>query len=87
MLDEDYSCCDYVKFYCNLKIEYKPKSRSLKIPLVFLVSLVVNVAIVNLFFRFVEWYPIYVEAVVLGTMTVLYLTLLKGPEQPDKKEY
>lgn len=87
MLDENYNICDYIKFYCNLKIEYKPKKRNLKIPTVFLLALVVNVSIINLFFHFVEWYPIYVEVVILGTMTLLYLTLLKGPENTDRKDY
>jgi hypothetical protein len=79
MLDEDYSCCDLLKFYCNLKIEYKPKKRNLTIPIVFLIALVTNTVIINIFFHFMEWYPIYIEVVALGTMALLYLTLLKGP--------
>lgn len=80
MLDEQYTFMDLIKFYCNLKLEYRPKKRKLTIPIVFLVALALNIAIINIFFHFVEWYPIYVETIALGTMTLLYLTLLKGPE-------
>ena len=81
MLDEEYSCNDLVKFYCNVKLEYKPKRRKLTVPMVFIVALTFNVVITNLFFRFTEWYPIYIEAIAIGCMTLLYLTLLKGPEK------
>jgi hypothetical protein len=85
MLDEQYTFMDLIKFYCNLKLEYRPKKRKLTIPIVFLVALALNIAIINIFFHFVEWYPIYVETIALGTMTLLYLTLLRGPEPLEPK--
>ena len=38
MLDDQYSCMDFFKFYYNVKLEYKPKKRSMTIPIVFLLS-------------------------------------------------
>ena len=86
MLDEDYSCCDLVRFYCNVKLEYRPKTRNMSIPMVFLVSLAVNGAIINLMLRFKEWYPIYIQIFVIGSMLLLYFTLLKGPDRVEKKD-
>lgn len=38
MLDDSYSCMDFFKFYYNVKLEYRPKERSMTIPIVFLLS-------------------------------------------------
>ena len=43
---------DMVKFYCNVKIEYKPKGRSCQIPIVFLVCLGISLAIINVVLDF-----------------------------------
>lgn len=36
MLNDDYTCTDFFKFYYNVKLEYRPKDRSMTIPIVFL---------------------------------------------------
>jgi hypothetical protein len=54
MLNEDYSCFDFVKFYCNIKIEYKPKRRKYVIPLLFLIGFIINVGLVNILIDFSE---------------------------------
>lgn len=38
MLNDSYTCFDFFKFYYNVKIDYKPKSRNLTVPIVFLLS-------------------------------------------------
>ena len=86
MLNEDYGCCDMVRFYCNVKMEYRPKYRNLTIPTVFLLTLVFNLAVLHLNINFNEWYLIYSEIVALLTMSLLYFTLLKGPSPPDHRE-
>ena len=42
MLDDNFTALDMVRFYCNVKVEYKPKERSYTIPVVFLISLLVS---------------------------------------------
>jgi hypothetical protein len=49
MLNEDFSMCDFIKLYCNIKIEYKPKNRKFIIPTLFLAALVINVGIIFMF--------------------------------------
>lgn len=38
MLDDRYSCFDFLKFYYNVKLEYKPKNRSIITPVAFIVT-------------------------------------------------
>lgn len=52
MLNEDYTCCDFVRFYCNVKLAYKPTNRSCTIPMVFIITSIVNNAIFNFNFMF-----------------------------------
>ena len=86
MLDENYTCCDWIRFYCNVKLEYRPKKRKLTIPFVFIISLILNIGILNLGIVFYEWYPIYIEILVVSTMSILYLTLLRGPQLASSRE-
>jgi hypothetical protein len=87
MLNEQYGCCDFVKFYCNVKMEYRPKGRSLAIPMVFLATFLLNTLVLNLSLKFTDWLPVYLEIVVLASMMILYLTLLRGPGRPgDRNE-
>ncbi len=76
MLDENFSCCDFIKFYCNIKIEYKPKGRRYIIPVLFLVGLLMNVAIINIFLEFQEEAYLYTEILIYSVMLVFYLSLL-----------
>lgn len=47
MLDDKYSCCDFLKFYYNVKLEYKPKSRSFVVPITFILTTLCSVLILN----------------------------------------
>ncbi len=38
MLNDNYSCFDFLKFYYNVKLEYKPKNRSMASPIAFLLT-------------------------------------------------
>lgn len=49
MLDEQFSMFDLVKFYCNIKIEYKPKKKKYAIPTIFIISFILNLFIINIF--------------------------------------
>ena len=52
MLNEEYTCLDMLKFYCNVKIEYRPKKRKLTFPLLFIVSFLVVVGGLNALLEF-----------------------------------
>jgi palmitoyltransferase len=60
MLDQEYSCLDLVKFYCNVKLEYIPKKRKYTVPIIFLLTTLLNVVVINVLLFFAEWYPLYI---------------------------
>ncbi len=76
MLNEEFSCCDFIKFYCNIKIEYKPKGRRFIIPILFLVGFILNVGIINIFLSFKEEAYLYTEILIFSIMLIFYLSLL-----------
>ena len=87
MLNEEFTCCDMLKLYCNVKLEYKPSRRKYTYPLIFLFSFALNVALLNVLLTFVEWYSLYSQVVLFATMLVFYLTLLAGPPTGEIKDY
>jgi len=52
MLNNKYTACDFLKFYYNVKVQYQPTHRSYKIPLVFFITTIFSVAVVNGFLMF-----------------------------------
>jgi hypothetical protein len=61
MLNEEFSCLDFLKLYCNVKIEYKPIGRKMTYPILFLTSFILNVGLLNVLVKFVnQWYSLYV---------------------------
>lgn len=86
MLKEDYSCLDFVKFYCNIKIEYKPKRRKYIIPLLFLTAFVINVGITNLFLSFADDLHFYAQLLIFAAMLLLYLSLLLPIPKQEPRE-
>ena len=84
MLDDKYTFLDLFKFYYNVKLQYKPKDRSLQIPIVFMVSLVSAVLILNgLLVPNYDW-MYAVEGILFGFMFLFYLTLLRKPKTEPK---
>ena len=80
MLNNDYSCFDLFKFYYNVKLEYKPKKRNLQIPLVFLLCTFSALLIMNGLLVPYDIWMYLVEGVLLGSMLILYFTLLMKPK-------
>jgi len=78
---------DLLKFYCNVKIEYKPKGRKLTIPIIFIISFFINVAIVNILINFTKDYSWIVETCIMIPMILLYFSLLYGPDRSDILDY
>ena len=76
MLDEKYSLGDMMKFYCNIKIEYRPKKRTFTIPLLFIVSFVLNLFIINMFLKFTDEVTFYAQIVFMAIMFAYYISLL-----------
>lgn len=79
--------CDLIKFYCNIKIEYKPKQRKFTIPSIFMLGFVMNVAIINIFIKFTENFAFYSEIVIFGMMILLYLSLLLVKPQNQQRPF
>lgn len=84
MLDDDYTFCDFFRFYYNVKLEYKPKDRSLTIPIVFLLSTFTSLVILHGLLMLKQPYFYTVEAFILGLMLLLYLSLLMPPKLEEK---
>lgn len=87
MLNEDFSCCDFIKFYCNIKIEYKPKRRKFIVPLLFLVGFILNVGIVNIFLDFTKIAYLYTEILLFSMMILFYMSLLLPKPKNEKRSY
>lgn len=86
MLNDDYSCLDFLKFYYNVKLEYKPKDRNLQIPMVFIITTLCSIFILNgVLIASHDWMYI-VEGVIFALMFILYLTLLRKPKKQPKGE-
>jgi hypothetical protein len=47
MLNQNYSTCDFLKFYYNVKVQYSPQKRSMQIPIVFIVTALCALLILN----------------------------------------
>lgn len=87
MLNEDFSCCDFIKFYCNIKIEYKPKRRKFVVPLLFLVGFILNVGIVNVFLDFTKIAYLYTEILLFSMMILFYMSLLLPTPKNEKRSF
>jgi hypothetical protein len=77
---------DMLKFYCNIKIEYRPKGRKAIIPLLFLVSFMVNLFVINFFLDFTSDYALYTEVAFMSIMLCYYLSLLLQKPKCDPKD-
>lgn len=40
MLNDKYTCKDYIKFICNSKIKYKPQKRTFLQPILYIIAFV-----------------------------------------------
>lgn len=85
MLNDEYNCLDFLKFYYNVKIEYKPKSRSYVIPFVFFTTAFCSLLIMHGLLMFKKQYFYFLESVILGIMILLYISLLLPPKTQDKQ--
>lgn len=47
MLNQNYSMCDFLKFYYNVKVQYSPQKRSMQIPIVFIATALCALLILN----------------------------------------
>ena len=84
MLDEKYNCFDFLKFYYNVKLEYKPKSRNYTLPIVYLITVLTSLLILHGLLEFKRDYFYILEVVIIGMMLFLYSTLLLPPKTEEK---
>ena len=88
MLDEDFSVVDMLKFYCNIKIEYRPKGRKYTMSLLFIICFLLNLAIINILLSFVDSVVFYGQVAFMVVMLAYYLSLLcqKPKREPRRME-
>ena len=80
MLDDRYSLKDHVKFICNAKIKYQPKSRSYLQPFLFFIIWCINA---GLSFGTIALHPlsIFITQACLLTLTLfLFISLIPPPD-------
>lgn len=51
MLNNNYSCLDYFKFYLNIQVRYEPQDRNWRMPILFVTTLVLVVGAVHTFLK------------------------------------
>lgn len=81
MLNDEYSCLDFFKFYYNVKLDYRPKDRSLVMPIVFVLSTFCCLLIAHGLVEIKQDWMFAIEVVLLVLMIVTYLSLLRKPPQ------
>lgn len=81
MLNDDYNCTDFFKFYYNVKLEYRPKDRSMTIPIVFLLCTFSALFIIHGLLVFKKDYLYILQYSIIGPMVLLYCSLLLPPKQ------
>lgn len=84
MLNNNYTACDFLKFYYNVKVQYQPTHRSYIIPIVFFITTIFSVLVVNGFLEFSENYIYIFHGVSLLIMLSLYISLLQPPKYEQK---
>ncbi len=85
MLDEKYNCFDFLKFYYNVKLQYKPKSRNYTLPIVYLITALTSLLILHGLLELKRDYFYILEVVIIGMMFFLYATLLFPPKTQEKQ--
>jgi hypothetical protein len=73
----------------NIKIKYKPKKRSIQLPLVFVLLFAIIVAPISLGVQFNEevFYLFYIQEALFLVILLLYLSLIVGPGKPKRGIY
>lgn len=84
MLNDDYTCMDFFKFYYNVKLEYRPKDRSMTIPIVFLLCTFSALLIIHGLLIFEKDFLYFLEGCVIGPMLIFYISLLLPPKKEEK---
>lgn len=86
MLNDSYSLVDRIKICCNAKMEYRPKTRSILLPIGFLSIMALAVGLVFGLLEH-ELVATIVQAVYLTLVLLLYLSLIANPKRIPKGNY
>jgi hypothetical protein len=78
---------DFLKLYCNIKIEYRPKSKGLLLPLVFLLSIGICLASINTILIYTNEYAFSFQLALFLLLFGFYFSLLIPYSKPEPQTY
>ena len=87
MLNNKYTMWDMVKFYYNVKIQYKPNNRSYQMPIVFISCTIIGLAIMNTLLKPKEMFYYYIEGGIFLLLFILYFSLIYPPTKSRSRQY
>jgi len=80
MLDTNYNLLDYLKFLCNMKIKYQPRSRSFIQPLCFFIIFGLVVGYLYSLFTFDSQLVMIIQSSIFGVIFIVYASLIISPK-------
>ena len=87
MLNENYGLMDFLKLYCNIKIEYRPKNKGILLPLVFLFSTIISLLSINTILIYTNDYAFSFQFVLFLLLLLFYFSLLIPFSKPEPQPY
>lgn len=87
MLNENYTLMDFLKLYCNIKIEYRPKSKGFLLPLVFILSIGISLTTINTVVKYTNDYAFSFQLALFLLLFGFYFSLLIPYSKPEPQTY
>jgi hypothetical protein len=82
MLNENYTLMDFMKLYCNIKIEYRPKPKGFLLPAVLLLSIGIALTSINTILVYVNDYAFSFQLALFLLLFGFYFSLLIPYSKP-----
>lgn len=87
MLNENYTLMDFMKLYCNIKIEYRPKPKGFLLPAVLLLSFGIALTSINTILVYVNDYAFSFQLALFLLLFGFYFSLLIPYSKPEPQTY
>jgi len=78
---------DFLKLYCNIKIEYRPKSKGFILPAVFLLSNIIALTSINTILVYTNDYAFSFQLALFLLLFGFYMSLLIPYSKPEPQTY
>ena len=78
---------DFLKLYCNIKIEYRPKSKGFILPSVFLIANAIALTSINTILVYTNDYAFSFQLALFLLLFGFYFSLLIPYSKPEPQTY